>query len=162
MAEQSAGLLVYRHAGVGVEFLLAHPGGPFWKNRDEGAWSIPKGLIGEGEDTLAAARREFEEEVGQAAEGDFQPLAPLRQRGGKTVHAFLVEADLDTSAFRSNLFEMEWPPRSGRRQCFPEIDRVGWFSPDAALIKILPGQTGFIRQAMERLGPPLWGEGPGA
>lgn len=153
MAERSAGVLVYRRTAAGVEFLLAHPGGPFWKNRDDGAWSIPKGLIGEDEDTLAAARREFEEEVGQAVDGDFQPLAPLKQKSGKTVDAFLLEADLDTSGFRSNLFEMEWPPRSGRRQAFPEIDRVGWFAPEQALIKVLPGQAGFIREAVARLGP---------
>ena len=154
MPEKSAGILVYRRAAGGaVEFLLAHPGGPFWARRDDGAWSIPKGLIGEGEETLAAARREFEEETGQPVEGDFAPLAPLRQKSGKMVHAWLVEADLDLDSFRSNLFEMEWPRRSGRRQSFPEIDRVGWFAPDLALTKILPGQAGFIREAMAKLGP---------
>jgi predicted NUDIX family NTP pyrophosphohydrolase len=151
MAEQSAGLLVFRRASAGVEFLLAHPGGPFWAKRDEGAWSIPKGLIRKGEESLAAARREFEEEVGQQVEGDFQPLAPLKQKSGKVVHAWTVEADLDLDSFRSNLFEMEWPPRSGRAQAFPEIDRVGWFGPDEALLKILPGQAGFIREAMAKL-----------
>jgi predicted NUDIX family NTP pyrophosphohydrolase len=152
MPETSAGLLVYRRTGAGdVEFLLAHPGGPFWKNRDEGAWSIPKGLIGEGEDILAAARREFVEETGHAVEGDFQPLAPLRQKSGKMVHAWLVEADLEPESFRSNLFEMEWPPRSGRTQAFPEIDRVSWFAPEAALAKILPGQSGFVREATAKL-----------
>jgi predicted NUDIX family NTP pyrophosphohydrolase len=151
MAEKSAGVLVYRRTEAGVEFLLAHPGGPFWKNRDEGAWSIPKGLIGEGEDTLCAARREFEEEVGQAVDGDFRPLQPLKQRSGKVVHAFLVEADLDLESFRSNLFELEWPRRSGKIQAFPEIDRVGWFGPQEALVKILPGQAGFIREAMDGL-----------
>jgi predicted NUDIX family NTP pyrophosphohydrolase len=148
MGELSAGLLVYRREARGAEFLLAHPGGPFWKNRDAGAWSIPKGLIGDGEDVLAAARREFEEEVGQAVEGEFRPLAPLRQKSGKTVHAFLLKADLDLANVRSNLFEIEWPPRSGRIQAFPEIDRVAWFSPEEALIRILPGQSGFIREAM--------------
>lgn len=152
MPEKSAGLLVYRRKGDGIEFLLAHPGGPFWARRDEGAWSIPKGLIGEDEETLAAARREFAEEVGQVVEGDFAPLAPLKQKSGKTVHAWMVEADLDLDNFRSNLFEMEWPRRSGRMQAFPEIDRVGWFGPDEALLKILPGQAGFIRQAMAKLG----------
>lgn len=152
MAEKSAGLLVYRRAAEGVEFLLAHPGGPFWKTRDEGAWSIPKGLIGEGEEVLAAARREFEEETGQAVEGEFQALEPLKQKSGKRVHAFLVEADLDLEAFRSNLFEMEWPRRSGQVQAFPEIDRVGWFATEEALIKILPGQAGFIREAVDKLG----------
>src|SRR3569833_4704184 len=108
MPEKSAGVLVFRRAETSVEFLLAHPGGPFWKNRDEGAWSIPKGLIGEGEDVLCAARREFEEEVGQPVDGAFRPLTPLRQKSGKLVHAFLVEADLDLESFRSNLFELEW------------------------------------------------------
>ena len=152
MAEKSAGILVFRRKGSGVEFLLAHPGGPFWTRRDEGAWSIPKGVIGEGEERLAAARREFEEEVGQAVEGDFQPLTPLRQKSGKVVHAWIVEADPDLDHFRSNLFEMEWPPRSGRVQAFPEIDRVSWFEPEQALEKILPGQAGFIREAMATLG----------
>jgi predicted NUDIX family NTP pyrophosphohydrolase len=152
MPEKSAGLLVYRRSEAGVEFLLAHPGGPFWARRDAGAWSIPKGLIDEGEETLAAARREFEEEVGQGIDGDFAPLAPLRQKSGKIVHAWMVEADLELESFRSNLFEMEWPRRSGHAQAFPEIDRVGWFAPEEALIKILPGQAGFIREAMAKLG----------
>jgi predicted NUDIX family NTP pyrophosphohydrolase len=152
MSEKSAGLLVYRRTTEGVEFLLAHPGGPYWAKRDDGAWSIPKGLIGEGEETLAAARREFEEETGQAVGGDFAPLTALRQKSGKLVHAWMVEADLDIEGFRSNLFEMEWPPRSGRLQAFPEIDRVGWFASEAALVKILPGQAGFIREAMAKLG----------
>lgn len=148
MTEVSAGLLVWRRGQNGPEFLLAHPGGPFWKNKDDGAWSIPKGLIDEDKDHLAAARRELEEEVGQAVVGDFTPLTPLKQKSGKWVHAFLVEADLDLEGFRSNLFELEWPKRSGRIISFPEIDRVGWFGPEAALIKILPGQARFIEQAM--------------
>jgi predicted NUDIX family NTP pyrophosphohydrolase len=151
MPEKSAGLLVYRRSEAGVEFLLAHPGGPFWARRDAGAWSIPKGLIDEGEETLAAARREFEEEIGRPVEGDFAPLAPLKQNSGKIVHAWMVEADLELESFRSNLFEMEWPPRSGRLQAFPEIDRVGWFGPERALVKILPGQAGFIREAVATL-----------
>ncbi len=151
MPDISAGLLVYRRTDAGVEFLLAHPGGPFWAKRDDGAWSIPKGLIGEGEQPLAAARREFGEEVGQAVKGDFQPLAPLKQNSGKIVHAWMVEAEVDLDRFRSNLFEMEWPPRSGRRQAFPEIDRVGWFGPGEALRKILPGQAGFIRETLAKL-----------
>ena len=153
MTRTSAGLLVYRRVGGGLEFLLAHPGGPFWAKRDEGAWSIPKGLVEEGEDILAAALREFAEESGLEIEGDFQPIGPLKQKGGKVVHAFLVEAHLDIGAFRSNLFEMEWPPRSGKAQTFPEIDRVGWFGADEALLKILPGQAGFIREAIDKLTP---------
>jgi predicted NUDIX family NTP pyrophosphohydrolase len=151
MPEKSAGLLVFRRSEAGVEFLLTHPGGPFWARRDDGAWSIPKGLVGEGEEPLTAARREFEEEVGQPVEGEFQPLAPLRQKSGKVVHAWTVEADLDLDGFRSNLFGMEWPPHSGRTQAFPEIDRVGWFGPEEALLKILPGQAGFIREVMAKL-----------
>ena len=151
MAEKSAGLLVYRLRDGAPEFLLAHPGGPFWAKRDEGAWSIPKGLIGEGEENHAAALREFEEETGQAVSGEFVELTPLKQKSGKLVHCWLVEADLDLESFRSNLFEMEWPPRSGHMQAFPEIDRIGWFGPEEALRKILPGQAGFIVEAMERL-----------
>jgi len=152
MPRTSAGLLVYRRPAEGVEFLLAHPGGPFWARRDAGVWSIPKGLVEEGEDLVAAARREVAEEIGLEIEGDFQPLEPLKQKGGKIVHAFLVEADLDIDTFRSNLFEMEWPPRSGETRAFPEIDRVGWFSFDQAVLKILPGQAAFIHQAIDTLG----------
>jgi predicted NUDIX family NTP pyrophosphohydrolase len=154
MAEKSAGLLVYRRREGRPEFLLAHPGGPFWKNRDEGAWSIPKGLIGEDEENHAAALREFEEETGQSVSGDFVELTPLKQKSGKVVYCWLVEADRDLAGFRSNLFEMEWPPRPGRMQMFPEIDRVAWFGPEEALLKILPGQRGFITQAVQRLEQP--------
>lgn len=151
MPEKSAGLLVYRRHESGPEFLLAHPGGPFWKNRDDGAWSIPKGLIGEGEESHAAALREFEEETGQAVSGQFIELTPLKQKSGKVVYCWLTEADLDLTTFRSNDFELEWPPHSGRMQAFPEIDRVEWFGPEEALRKIRPGQAGFIGEAMERL-----------
>ena len=151
MAEVSAGLLVYRRAAGSLQFLLAHPGGPFWARRDTGAWSIPKGLVGQGEDRQAAALREFGEETGLTVDGPFTPLTPLKQNSGKTVHGWLVEADPDLGAFASNLFEMEWPPRSGRRASFPEIDRVAWFTVDEALAKILPGQAGFIREAVEQL-----------
>ena len=152
MGEVSAGLLVYRRAAGSLQFLLAHPGGPFWSRRDAGAWSIPKGLVGEGEGCQAAALREFEEETGLVVQGPFTALTPLRQNSGKTVHGWMVEADPDLDAFTSNLFEMEWPPRSGRRAHFPEIDRVAWFTPDEALAKILPGQAGFIREAVDMLG----------
>jgi predicted NUDIX family NTP pyrophosphohydrolase len=148
----SAGLLVFRRAGAGVEFLLAHPGGPFWTMRDDGAWTIPKGLVGEGEPRRAAALREFEEEVGQAVAGDLVELSPLKQRSGKVVFAWMVEADLDLSAFASNTFDLEWPRGSGRTASFPEIDRVAYLAPDAALVKILPGQAGFIHEALARLG----------
>jgi predicted NUDIX family NTP pyrophosphohydrolase len=151
VAQQSAGLLVFRRIVGGVEFLLVHPGGPFWKGKDEGAWSIPKGLIDEGEDHLAAARREFAEETSLAVEGDFRPLTPLKQKSGKWVHAFLVEADLDLTSFRSNVFAMEWPRRSGRTIEVAEADQVAYFETQAALGKILPGQAGFIHEALARL-----------
>jgi len=153
MAEKSAGLLVYRRTEGGIEFLLAHPGGPFWKNRDDGAWSIPKGLVDDGEDGHAAALREFEEEVGQTVSGEFVELTPLEQKSGKVVFCWLAQADLDLTGFRSNSFEMQWPPKSGKSASFPEIDRVAWMAPDLALAKILPGQAGFIREAMQVLGP---------
>jgi predicted NUDIX family NTP pyrophosphohydrolase len=146
VAQISAGLLVY-HRSPDLEFLLVHPGGPFWRGKDDGAWSIPKGLIDEGEDHLAAARREFAEETSLVVDGDFRPLTPLRQKSGKQVHAFLVEADLDLASFASNVFSMEWPRRSGRTIEVPEVDRAAYFGIDAALIKILPGQAGFIREA---------------
>jgi predicted NUDIX family NTP pyrophosphohydrolase len=156
MAERSAGLLVFRRmAGGGIEFLLAHPGGPWWARKDAGAWTVPKGLIGEGEESHAAALREFEEETGQAVDGDFVELQPLKQKSGKLIFCWLVEAQPDMTGFRSNLFEMEWPPKSGLTQRFPEIDRVGWFDPQMALEKILPGQAGFVREALERLGQAL-------
>jgi predicted NUDIX family NTP pyrophosphohydrolase len=136
-----------------VQFLLAHPGGPFWARRDDGAWTIPKGLVDEGEDTLAAALREFTEETGLTADGPFVALTPLKQKSGKLISCWLAEADLDLSTFRSNLFEMQWPPKSGRAAAFPEIDRVGWFAPDEALVKILPGQAGFVHEALARLAP---------
>jgi predicted NUDIX family NTP pyrophosphohydrolase len=128
-----------------VEVLLVHPGGPFWAKKDEGAWSIPKGVVGEGEDLLAAALREFTEETGFALErnpADFIPLAPCKQRGGKVVHALAVEVcnEIDPSALCSNNFVLEWPPRSGRQQEFPEVDRAAWFPLEIAAEKILAGQ----------------------
>jgi predicted NUDIX family NTP pyrophosphohydrolase len=133
-----------------VEVLLVHPGGPFWAKKDEGAWSIPKGEIGDGEDPLAAARREFEEETGVAPDGDFTPLGSLQQPGGKLVFAWALRCDLDPSALRSNSFSMEWPPKSGRQQEFPEVDRAAWFGLEAARLKILKGQAGFLDRLPER------------
>ena len=149
-AEVSAGLLVYRRTH-GLEILLAHPGGPFWVKKDDGVWTIPKGLVESG-DLLACARREFTEETGLTVEGPFVPLAPVRQKSGKIVHAFAVEADLDLTDSRSNLFEMEWPPRSGRVRSFPEIDRVAYFDVETATRKILAYQLPFIREIAEKLG----------
>jgi predicted NUDIX family NTP pyrophosphohydrolase len=119
----SAGLVVWRRGPAAPEILLAHPGGPYWRGKDAAGWSIPKGLVEPGEDLLAAARREFAEELGMAVEGPFTPLSPCKLPGGKWVHAWLAQADLDLSALRSNLFELEWPPRSGRMQSFPEVDQ---------------------------------------
>lgn len=151
MAPVSAGLLLWRRAGGGVEFFLVHPGGPFWARKDRAAWSIPKGLADTGEDLLAAAKREFAEETGQAVDGDFRPLGEFRA-SGKTIVAWLVEADCDPKAIRSNEFEMEWPPRSGRMQRFPEVDRAGWFAPAVALDKVHKGQRALIVAALRALG----------
>jgi predicted NUDIX family NTP pyrophosphohydrolase len=146
-SKQSAGIVAFRHAAdAGLEVLLVHPGGPFWRNKDAGAWSIPKGELAAGEDLLAAARREFQEETGFTVEGDFLPLAPVSQRGGKSVHSFAVEADFDASSARSNTFSMEWPPKSGRMQEFPEVDRAEWFDMERALQKINPGQAALLQQ----------------
>lgn len=151
MTEISAGLLVFRRRPAGPEFLLAHPGGPFWETRDEGAWSIPKGLLGSDEEPLAGALREFREEVGLAVPGPHIPLTPQRQRGGKRVLAWLAEADLDLAAFRSATFEMEWPPRSGQMQRFPEVDDVRYMSPSEATLRILAGQRPFLDEALALL-----------
>jgi predicted NUDIX family NTP pyrophosphohydrolase len=142
--EVSAGLLVYRRSDSGIEYLLAHPGGPFWQRKDLGAWTIPKGLVEPGHELLATARREFLEETGLVVEGPVSPLPPVKQKSGKVVHGFALEASLDLARTRSNSFEMEWPPRSGRRQAFPEIDRVGYFAYEEAIRKIIPYQQPFL------------------
>ena len=149
----SAGILLYRRRARGPEVLLAHPGGPYWVKRDLGAWTIPKGEIDAGEDPLAAARREFAEETGAAAAGAALPLTPIRQKGGKLVHAWAVEGDCDADAIRSINFEMEWPPRSGRMAEFPEIDRAAWFDLDTAREKILPAQVPLLEELGRLLGP---------
>jgi predicted NUDIX family NTP pyrophosphohydrolase len=148
---QSAGLLLYRRNGNGVEVLLGHPGGPFWRNKDLGSWSIPKGLIAEGEKPLAAARREFTEETGHRPRGKSLPLGEARQPGGKRVQAWAVEGDWDAASLKSNMFEMEWPPRSGRRHSFPELDRAEWFDLAEAQAKILKGQAIFLTRLLEKL-----------
>ncbi len=151
MAKRSAGLLLYRLKSGQPEVLLVHPGGPYWAKKDDGAWSIPKGEYTEGEEPLAAARREFEEETGICPEGEAIPLGTIRQPGGKLVTAFAMEGDLDAAAIRSNTFSMEWPPRSGRMQTFPEVDRAGWFGKEEAERKILRGQLPILRALWERL-----------
>lgn len=144
MAKQSAGLLMYRVRDGQLEVFLAHMGGPFWGRKDQGAWSIPKGEFAEGEEPLAAAQREFAEETGCRAYGPFTPLTPITQRGGKRVHAWAVQGDCDPAELRSNTFSMEWPPKSGRQQEFPEVDRAAWFTVPVALEKILSGQRGLV------------------
>jgi len=134
-----------------MDVLLVHPGGPIWAKRDASAWSIPKGELEAGEDALTAARREFAEELGRGVDGTFIPLSPVRQPGGKVVHAWAVEADFDTSSIASNTFSMEWPPRSGRQQVFPEIDRAEWFPLDVARQKILAGQTPLLDELIRLL-----------
>lgn len=147
--EISAGILAFRRVPR-LEVLLAHPGGPFWRAKDLGAWSIPKGLVESG-DVAACARREFQEETGFAAEGPLLALTPLRQKSSKTVHAFALDADFDLAGFSSNEFSMEWPPRSGRQQSFPEIDRVAYFDIATARRKILPGQRAFVDELVRKL-----------
>jgi predicted NUDIX family NTP pyrophosphohydrolase len=153
--ETSAGVLAYRRGAAGPEFLLVHPGGPFWARKDEAAWSIPKGLVEPGEEGWAAAAREFAEELGQPIAGDPEPLAPCRTPGGKLILAWLAAADLDLSDLRSNLFEMEWPRGSGRVRSFPEVDRAGYFAPAEALWKIHRGQRPILEEAIARLAPRL-------
>lgn len=152
MAKRSAGILLYRRGASGVEVLLAHPGGPFWAKKDEGAWSIPKGEIGAQEDPQAAARREFFEETGVAVDGGMSPLGAFRQFSGKTVLAFALEGDLDPSQIKSNLCRVEWPPGSGREIDIPEIDRAGWFSLAEAGARIVAGQRPILATLAEKLG----------
>ncbi|HVO90440.1 MAG TPA: NUDIX domain-containing protein [Casimicrobiaceae bacterium] len=153
---QSAGLVVYRLRDGEPQVLLVHPGGPYWQRKDQGAWSIPKGEFGSDEEPLVAARREFTEETGLSIDGAFTALPVVRQSGGKYVHPFAVEADLDAEAIRSNLFSMEWPPRSGRMMQFAEVDRAGWFSLQDAAEKLVSGQRPIL-DALRRMltsGPP--------
>ena len=151
MRTQSAGLLLYRIQGDRLEVFLVHPGGPYWAKKDSGSWSIPKGEFDQ-EDALFAAKREFNEETGlPAPKGIYIPLTPTKQKGGKTVYAWAVEGEIDSGQIRSNIFEMEWPPRSGKKQAFPEIDRGAWFSAEDALGKINPGQAGLVRELTEKL-----------
>jgi predicted NUDIX family NTP pyrophosphohydrolase len=148
---KTAGLLPYRRGAGGLEVLLVHPGGPYWARKDDGAWSIAKGAVEEGEETLAAARREFEEETGAPVSGEFMPLKPLRQPSGKVIHAFAVQTEFDPGQLRSNTFALEWPPKSGQFRDFPEVDRAAWFGLDEARTKIIKGQAPLIDQLLERL-----------
>jgi len=146
LPKRSAGLLLFREVGRRLEILLAHPGGPFWAKKDDGAWSIPKGEFPDGEDPLAAAKREFAEETGFTPDGQFVPLKPVRQAGGKVVYAWAVRGDFEPQRLKSNTFSLEWPPKSDRRQEFPEIDRVAWFTLDVGRRKILKAQSSFLDQ----------------
>jgi predicted NUDIX family NTP pyrophosphohydrolase len=155
--KRSAGILLYRRSGVGeLEVLLVHPGGPFWKRRDAGAWSIPKGEVDAGEEERACALRELEEETGaafrDAADDALLPLGEVRQKSGKVVSAWALEGDLDADAIVSMTFELEWPPRSGRLQTFPEVDRADWFALPAAREKLLPAQAPFVDRLVEIVG----------
>jgi predicted NUDIX family NTP pyrophosphohydrolase len=136
--------MLFRDRAEKMEVLLVHPGGPFWATKDDGAWSIPKGELEEGEDPLAAAKREFKEETGVRPFGEFTPLGTVKQPGGKLVYSWAVRFDFDPSQAKSNMFSMEWPPKSGRRQEFPEVDRAAWFGMESARRKILKGQEPFL------------------
>jgi predicted NUDIX family NTP pyrophosphohydrolase len=152
MKKRSAGILMYKRSGQGILVLLVHPGGPFWAKKDLGAWSIPKGEYEEGEDPLAAAKREFCEELGAEPSGDLWELGALRQPSKKEIVAWAVEADFPVAELKSNTFELEWPPKSGQKKQFPEVDRAEWFNPPDARRKILPGQVGFIDRLLARVG----------
>ncbi len=148
--EISAGLLAFRRRNE-LEVLLAHPGGPFWAKKDDGVWTIPKGLVEPGDSLVAAARREFREETNLTPSDELIALAPVNQKSGKAVHAFTFEADFDLAQFSSNEFEIEWPPKSGRRRSFPEIDRIAYFELPIAMVKILPYQRPLLRELEQRL-----------
>ena len=149
MPKKSSGLLMYRRRRGVLEVFLVHPGGPFWQKKDAGSWSIPKGEYLPGEDPLEAAKREFQEETSVQASGKFVPLTPRKQPSGKLISAWAFEGDCDASAIKGNTFLMEWPPRSGRQQEFPEVDRAGWFSVPVAKEKIIKGQSGFLEELIQ-------------
>jgi predicted NUDIX family NTP pyrophosphohydrolase len=143
---KSAGILMYRNSPAGPEYFLVHPGGPFWKNKDTGAWSIPKGEFVDGEDPLKAAQREFEEETGIAVDGKFIELKPVKQKSGKMVYPWAVEGNIDHLIIRSNTFPLEWPPKSGKFIEIPEVDKGGWFSYEIAKEKLIPGQVSILQE----------------
>ena len=152
MPKQAAGILLYRRRASGLEVLLAHPGGPLWARKDLDAWTLPKGQFTGAELPLDAAKREFEEEMGSAPAGEFQPLGTVKQPSGKVIHAWAAEADFNTATVKSNLFELEWPPKSGRFAEFPEVDRAQWFSIEEARVKIIKGQQPFLERLLALLG----------
>ena len=151
MPQKSAGILLYRFKNNILEVLLVHPGGPFWKNKDEGAWSIPKGEFDDNEKALDAAIREMKEETGIVINGSFIELSPVKQKAGKLIYAFAKEYDLDTTQIKSNEFEMEWPPKSGKKKMFPEIDKAEWFTIKAAKEKINSGQWPLVEELSEKI-----------
>ena len=151
MAKKSAGILLFRRKNKLLEVFLVHPGGPFWAKKDDGAWSIPKGEFDDNEDALTAAKREFKEETGKAIEGKFIELSPIKQKSGKMVYAWAIEGDLDPATIKSNHFEIEWPPRSGKMKSFPEIDKADWFKEDEALKKINTGQTALVEELKNKI-----------
>ena len=152
MPDKSAGVLLFRRRDAGVELFLVHPGGPFWAKKDDGAWSIPKGLYEDDEDPFAAAQREFAEEVGTRIDGEFTLLGEFKLPSGKRLTVWAVEGDLDAATVSSNLFEMEWPPHSGKTAQFPEVDRAGWFSSEDALRKLTKGQLPLVEVLLDKLG----------
>jgi predicted NUDIX family NTP pyrophosphohydrolase len=141
MSKQSAGILLYKTTGQTHQVFLVHPGGPFFKNKDEGAWSIPKGEFFDDEDALLAAKREFQEETGSAINGDFIQLKPVKLKSGKTIHAWALQSDINAESITSNTFQIEWPPASGKMQSFPEVDRAAWFTISEAEVKLNPAQV---------------------
>jgi len=155
MSKQSAGILLYKKVNKQILVLLVHPGGPFWAKKDLGAWSLPKGEFGEDENKLLAAKREFKEETGfdldTDMDVDFLELMPIKQKSGKTIYTFAVEGDLDVAKIKSNTFEIEWPPRSGKKELFPEVDKAEWFTLSEAKQKIIPGQVGFLDELIKKL-----------
>lgn len=148
---QSAGILLYRMHGKELQVLLVHPGGPFWKNKDDGAWTIPKGEFTDGEEALDAAKREFREETGMKVNGKSIPLSPVKQKSGKWIYAWAIMGDIDPATIQSNSFEMEWPPKSGKKQSFPEIDKAAWFTLAEAATKINPAQVALLQELADKL-----------
>ncbi len=158
MKKRSAGLLVYRNSGKGLEVFISHPGGPFFAGKDEGAWSIPKGLYEDGESSIAVAKREFEEEIGQKPPtGNYIDLGSIKRSDGKVIEAWAVAGDIDENSVISNTFELEWPPRTGRMQQFPEVDRAGWFDVESAAAKLQTAQIEFLKRLTRNLGDDFLG-----